>query len=57
MERMNTLDAGFYFVEHRNVPMHIGSLAVFEGPAPSYEDLLTLFAARLPAVQIGRAHV
>ncbi|HUC57674.1 MAG TPA: wax ester/triacylglycerol synthase family O-acyltransferase [Streptosporangiaceae bacterium] len=47
---MSTLDAGFYFVEHRNVPMHIGSLAVFEGPAPSYEDLLTLFAARLPAV-------
>ncbi|HEX9030776.1 MAG TPA: wax ester/triacylglycerol synthase family O-acyltransferase [Streptosporangiaceae bacterium] len=47
---MNTLDAGFYFVEHQNVPMHIGSLAVFEGPAPSYEELLRLYAAKLPLV-------
>ena len=38
VERMTTLDAGFYFVEHDNVPMHIGSLAIFEGPAPGYED-------------------
>ncbi len=50
MERMSTLDAGFYFVEHENVPMHIGSLAVFDGPAPGYEDLLALYAARLPKV-------
>jgi hypothetical protein len=33
MERMSTLDAGFFFVEHKNVPMHLGSLMVFEGPA------------------------
>ena len=51
VERMSTLDAGFYFVEHQNVPMHIGSLAVFEGPAPAYEDLLTLYAAKLPLVR------
>src|SRR5580658_4589306 len=47
---MSTLDAGFYFVEHRNVPMHIGSLAVFDGPAPSYDDLFALFAAKIPLV-------
>jgi WS/DGAT/MGAT family acyltransferase len=47
---MSTLDAGFYFVEHENVPMHIGSLAVFEGPAPAFTDLLALFAAKLPRV-------
>ena len=52
MERMNTLDAGFYFVEHENVPMHIGSLAVFDGPAPAYSELLALYAAKLP--QVGR---
>ena len=23
MDRMSTLDAGFFFVEHENVPMHI----------------------------------
>ena len=50
MERMSTLDAGFFFVEHENVPMHIGSLAVFEGPAPAYDDLLRLLAAKLPLV-------
>jgi diacylglycerol O-acyltransferase len=51
VERMSTLDAGFYFVEHPGVPMHIGSLAVFEGPAPSYADLSALFEAKLPRVR------
>ena len=50
MERMSTLDAGFSFVEHQNVPMHMGSLAVFEGPAPAYDDLIRLLAAKLPLV-------
>ena len=50
MERMSTLDAGFFFVEHQNVPMHLGSLAVFEGPAPAYNDLVRLLAAKLPLV-------
>jgi len=48
MERMGTLDAGFFFVERENVPMHLGSLAVFEGPAPSYGELADLYAAKLP---------
>jgi len=50
MERMSTLDAGFFFVEHENVPMHIGAVAVFEGPAPALADLVELIAAKLPAV-------
>jgi diacylglycerol O-acyltransferase / wax synthase len=50
MERMSTLDAGFYFVEQENVPMHLGSLAVFQGPAPDYAELTKLFAAKLPKV-------
>lgn len=51
MERMSTLDAGFFFVEHANVPMHLGSLAVFEGPPPSYRELADLFAAKLARVR------
>ena len=47
---MSTLDAGFFYVEHDNVPMHMGSLALFEGPAPSYEELTRLLAAKLPRV-------
>lgn len=50
MERMSTLDAGFYFVEHENVPMHMGSLAVFQGPLPDPAELIELFAAKLPKV-------
>jgi WS/DGAT/MGAT family acyltransferase len=50
MDRMNTLDAGFFFVEHENVPMHLGSLVIFEGPAPTYEDLVALYAAKLARV-------
>jgi diacylglycerol O-acyltransferase len=49
VERMSTLDAGFYFVENHNMPMHIGSLAVFEGPAPAYGELFGLFAGKIPA--------
>src|SRR5215472_2305964 len=47
---MSTLDAGFFFAEHANVPMHLGALAVFEGPAPSYQQLAGLYAAKLSRV-------
>lgn len=50
MERMTTLDAGFFFAEHARVPMHLGALAVFEGPAPSYTELADLYASRLSRV-------
>ena len=49
-ERMSTLDAEFFFAEHANVPLHIGSVATFDGPAPSREDLMRLFEAKLPLV-------
>jgi WS/DGAT/MGAT family acyltransferase len=50
MERMTTLDAGFFFAEQPCTPMHLGALALFEGPAPSYQDIVSLFAARLSEV-------
>lgn len=50
MERMSALDAGFFFAEHANVPMHLGALAVFEGPAPSHQELAGLYTAKLPRV-------
>jgi WS/DGAT/MGAT family acyltransferase len=57
MERMSTLDAGFFFIEHENTPMHVGSVAVFEGPSPSYGDLVRLLVAKLPYVQRYRQRV
>jgi diacylglycerol O-acyltransferase / wax synthase len=47
-ERMSTLDAEFFYAEHDNVPMHIGSVAVFDGPTPTRQDLMRLFEAKLP---------
>jgi diacylglycerol O-acyltransferase / wax synthase len=50
LDRMSTLDAEFYYAEHDNVPMHIGSVAVFDGPTPTRQDLMRLFEAKLPLV-------
>ena len=50
-DRMSTLDAEFLFAEHGDVPLHIGSVAVFDGPAPTREDLMRLFEAKLPLVR------
>jgi len=50
MNRMSTLDAEFFYAEHDNMPMHIGSVAVFDGPSPTREDLMRLFEAKLPRV-------
>jgi WS/DGAT/MGAT family acyltransferase len=49
-DRMSALDAEFFYAEHENVPMHIGSVAVFDGPAPDRQDLMRLFGAKLPRV-------
>src|SRR5215468_10358216 len=57
MERMSTLDAGFFFVEDENTPMHVGSVAVFEGPSPSYGDVVRLLVARLSDVPRYRQRV
>ena len=57
MERMSTLDAGFFFVEDENTPMHVGSVAVFEGPPPSYGDVVRLLVARLDDVPRYRQRV
>jgi diacylglycerol O-acyltransferase / wax synthase len=57
MERMSTQDAGFYFVEDENTPMHVGSVAVFEGPPPSYGDLVRLLMAKLGQVPRYRQRV
>jgi diacylglycerol O-acyltransferase len=53
MDRLNPLDALFVDAEDedRHTSMAIASIAVFEGPAPSYEEFLTFLAGRLPAVQ------
>jgi diacylglycerol O-acyltransferase / wax synthase len=57
MERMSALDAGFFFMERDNVPMHVGSVGVFEGPPPRYGDLVRLLVSKLPQVPRYRQRV
>ena len=57
MERMSGLDAGFYFADTEQNPLHIGSVTVFEGPAPSYGDLVRLIVSKLPQVPRYRQRV
>src|SRR3954467_12434831 len=54
---MSALDAGFFFAESENTPMHVGSVAVFEGPAPSYGDVVRLLMSKLPLVRRSRQRV
>ena len=54
---MSSLDAGFYFIEDENVPMHVGSVLVFDGPVPSYGDVISLFVSRLDQVPRYRQKV
>jgi WS/DGAT/MGAT family acyltransferase len=54
---MSATDASFYFAESENTPMHVGSVAVFEGPAPSYGDVIRLLLSKLPLVPRYRQRV
>ncbi|WP_243737542.1 WS/DGAT/MGAT family O-acyltransferase [Blastococcus xanthinilyticus] len=54
---MSALDSGFYFAESENTPMHVGSVAVFDGPAPTYGDVVRLLLSKLPRVPRYRQRV
>src|SRR3954454_25383784 len=57
MQRMSPLDASFLHIEDRVSHMHIGAAAIFEGPAPSHEEILDAIAAKLPYVPRYRQKV
>ncbi len=47
MEHMGVLDAGFLHMERTGIPLHVGSLMIFEGPAPTYEEYKDALESRL----------
>jgi diacylglycerol O-acyltransferase / wax synthase len=57
MDLMSVTDTGFYYAEGGTTPMHVGSVTVFEGPAPSYGDLVRLLLGKLPQVPRYRQRV
>src|SRR5438067_1431340 len=56
-ERLTTLDSLFLELEDRSAHMHVGAVAIFEGPPPPYRDLLALIEARLEKVPRYRQRV
>ena len=57
MDRMSPVDASFLHIEDGINHMHIGSIGVFEGPPPPYEELVRMVAGKLPLVPRYRQRV
>ncbi len=49
-ERLTGLDASFLALERGGAHMHVGSVLVFDGPAPEYDELVEAIAGRLHLV-------
>ncbi len=57
MERMTPTDAEFLALEDGVHHMHLASIGIFDGPAPSYDDVLAYVATVLPRVPRYRRKV
>ncbi len=57
MQTMSPLDASFLHIEDAVTHMHIGSVGIFEGPAPEASVVQDAIAARLPEVPRYRQKV
>jgi len=56
-DRLSSLDAGFLHLENDTQPMHVGSVLLFEGPAPDYQDFCDYIEFRLDSVPRYRQRV
>lgn len=50
VDRLTVLDDTFIVLERDNLPMHIGSLLIFDGEPPEYADLLAHLGSRLDKI-------
>ncbi len=50
MERLSPLDASFLHAEDDVSHMHIGSVAIFEGPPPRFDEVTAMVRGKLPLV-------
>lgn len=57
MERLSSLDAVFLAVEDPVNQMNIGTVAIFEGPAPGFDAVRNSLAARIAAIPRCRQRV
>ena len=49
-DRLSPLDALFLYTEDGTTHMHIGSCAIFEGPAPTLDEVSRLIESKLPLI-------
>ena len=49
-DRLSPLDSSFLHLEDRVNQLHIGSIAIFEGPEPPFEEFVAMVAGKLPLV-------
>ena len=49
-DRLSPVDASFLAQEHEASHMHVGAIAIFEGPPPGYDDLAEHISSRLHLV-------
>src|SRR6185295_5951657 len=57
MQPLSAQDASFLHLEDAVTHMHIGSVAIMEGPAPSQEAVTRMVRAHLPSVPRYRQRV
>ncbi len=57
MERLSSQDASFLHLEDAVSHMHIGSVAILEGPPPAYDELAEHVRGKLPEVPRYRQRV
>ena len=50
MQRLSPQDASFLHLEDAASHMHIGSVAILEGPPPAYDAVAQMVRAHLPSV-------
>jgi diacylglycerol O-acyltransferase / wax synthase len=50
MDAMTPLDSAFLRLENRQAPLHIASIGIFDGPAPSMSEIVELHRSRLDAL-------
>src|SRR3954454_25173041 len=57
MQRLSSQDASFLHLEDAVSHMHIGSIAILEGPPPSYDEVERHVHSKLPEVPRYRQRV
>ncbi len=57
MQRLSPLDASFLHLERHVQQLNVGSVLIFEGPSPTYDELCLAVEDLLPAFPRYRQHV